>query len=120
MKKYGKLVHEFLDGVKMTVGTNYKSKKSIKKNDKGVLKYRGAATEIAKNYPERTKDFAELLCHTNQDVRLAVAICLVEILPHNEDEKNKAIAVVRAYKEEHADSDKIGGVSMWLSIHSEE
>ncbi len=119
MKKYGKLVHEFLDGVKMTVGTNYKNKGSVKKNDKGVLKYRAAASEIAKNYPERSADFEELLRHTSSEVRLAVAICLVEILPHTEEQKNHAVSVVKKYKEELADEDKIGGVSMWLTLHSD-
>ena len=117
-KKYAKLVREFIKGVKMTVGTNYASRRSVNKNNKGVLAYRAAAEAIALYYPDRISDFELLLGHTNKDVRICVGICLVEIMKCSEEQKAHALKVVAACKETSGELDG-QGLELWLNRHSE-
>ena len=117
-KRYARHVKDFIKGVKMTVGTNYASRRSIKKNANGVVRYRGAAEAIGIYYADRISEFEGLLSHKDREVRVCASICLVELMPCTEEQKAHALETVRASAESAGEFDGQGLV-LWINRHSE-
>ena len=116
-KRYARHVKDFIKGVKMTVGTNYSSRRSIKRNDKGVMRYRAAAEAIGIYYADKISEFETLLDHTKRDVRICASICLVELMPCTEEQKAHAISVVAECARDAGEFDGQGLV-LWINRHS--
>ena len=94
--KYERFFQKFIDGVTATIDVKYEDPKSVRKNNRGVDKYRAAAKTIADTFPDRIIEFAELLDHPEEEIRYVCALCLIEImLVSDEDIKEKAISVIR-------------------------
>ena len=57
--KYERFFQKFIDGVTATIDVKYEDPKSVRKNNRGVDKYRAAAKTIADTFPDRIIEFAE-------------------------------------------------------------
>ena len=94
--KYESCLQKFIDGVSATIDVKYEDPKSVRRNNRGVDKYRAAAKTIADTFPDRIIDFAELLDHPKEELRYVCALCLIEIISVSDETiKGKAISVIR-------------------------
>lgn len=94
--KYENILQKFIDGVTATIGVKYEDPKSVRRNNRGVDKYKAAAKTIADTFPDKIINFAELLDHPEGEIRYVCALCLIEIMSvADENIKSKAISVIR-------------------------
>ena len=95
-QKYERCLQKFIDGVIATIDVKYEDPKSVRRNNRGVDKYRAAAKTIADTLPDRIIDFAELLDYPKEEIRYVCALCLIEIMSVSDETiEEKAISVIR-------------------------
>lgn len=93
-KSYDALVERFLDGIEKTKNINYGDKKSVRRNNAGVDRYRKAAKQIAELHPTRINDFALFLDSDDMEIRKVCAICMIEMMPCSDDQLSRAYSVI--------------------------
>lgn len=112
-KSYDALVERFLDGIEKTKNINYGDKKSVRRNNAGVDRYRKAAKQIAELHPTRINDFALFLDSDDMAIRETCAICMIEMMPCSDDQLSRAYSVVyEVYKS--ADNAKKMMIEIWV------
>lgn len=73
---------------------DYGSTVSVRKYNKGTDMYRQAARDIGIHYPERVSDFAELLHHEDDLIRVCAAVSIVDLMPHTVAQLLAAKAII--------------------------
>ena len=106
-------MNQFINGVLDTVNTDYKSKISILKNNKGVDQYRNAAICIDKYYLDRIGEFAQLLDNNSSKVSLCCAVCLLEVMHYNNEQEKRALEIINNEIENGNSVEKLGW-KYWL------
>ena len=94
-KTFEEYVDDFLIGISKTVHVDYSKPAQVRENNKGTDLYRSSAKRINRYYPDRIKDFANLLNSDSPKVRLCCAVCLIELCDITEDLCQKALLVVQ-------------------------
>ncbi len=113
MKSYEKCLHDFLRGVKMTETIDFFDKKSVRKNNLGVDIYRKNAKYIADFYPEKIADFLTLLTHNKENVRICCAVCVIEFMNVDENQKEVIKNIIQKHSNESNPADQMGW-DVWL------
>ena len=114
--KYEKLLQKFINGVKCTIDVDYANKNSVKKNNKGVDQYRQAAKQINEQFPDQKDNFASLLNHPTNEVKVACAVCMIELMDYNENWRNQALEVIKADYPSKPRFEK-SMINIWLKNH---
>ena len=119
LPKYESCLQKFIDGVSATIDVKYEDPKSVRRNNRGVDKYRAAAKTIADTFPDRIADFAELLDDPKEEMRYVCALCLIEIMSVSDETiEGKAISVIRdRYSGLQYQLDR-SGIEWWASKHN--
>jgi hypothetical protein len=81
-KNYDYYLERWYEGVEMQRTVDYGDPKSVRRFNKGSDIFRKAAKDIGDSYPERVKEFAELMAHEDGHIRLYAAISIAEYMPH--------------------------------------
>ncbi len=114
--KYEKLLQKFISGVECTVNVDYTDKISVKKNNKGVDQYRKAAKQINEQFPDQKDNFASLLNHPTNKVKVACAVCMIELMDYTENWRNQALEVIKADYPSRPRFEK-AMINIWLQNH---
>ena len=115
-KKYEKLLQKFISGAECTVNVDNIDKTSVKKNNKGVDQYRQAAKQICERFPNQRDNFANLLNYPVNEVRVACAVCMIELMDYDEKWRNQALEVIKADYPSKPRFEK-SMVNIWLKNH---
>ena len=110
---YEYYVDLFVKNANNSVDIDYKNKSSVKKANFCVDRYRKAAYNIGKNYPDRISDFANLLNDNNEKIRVIAAICLIELMPHTKEHLLVAKEIIHKYMT-RCDEVTYMGLKWWL------
>ena len=111
--KYEKQLQKFISGVECTINVNYDDKASVRKNNKGVDQYRKAAIFINEQLPDRKEDFAELLNHPLNEVKVCCALCIIELMDYSENWRQQALEVIKNDYPNHPMFEK-SMINIWL------
>ena len=114
--KYEKLLQKFISGAECTVNVDYTDKISVKKNNKGVDQYRKAAKQINEQFPDQKDNFASLLNHPTNKVKVACAVCMIELMDYTENWRNQALEVIKADYPSKPRFEK-SMINIWLKNH---
>ena len=114
--KYEKLLQKFISGAECTVNVDNIDKISVKKNNKGVEQYRKAAKQINEQFPDQKDNFASLLNHPTNEVSVACAVCMIELMDYNENWRNQALEVIKADYPSKPRFEK-SMINIWLKNH---
>ena len=106
----------FLQGVSYTRDIDYGKKLDVRRNNRGVDMYRDAAKQIGTLYPERIPDFAVLLDHEQDDVRIACAVSVLTLMAASPPYTAKATEILRALADNGSPFEKLVW-TMWLKDH---
>jgi len=106
----------FLQGVLYTRDIDYGEKRDVRRNNRGVDMYRDAAKQIGIRYPERIPDFAVLLDHEQEDVRIACAVSVLTLMAASPPYTAKAAEILRALAVNGSSFEKRVW-TMWLKDH---
>lgn len=112
---YDELLELFVSGVKMTENTDYSSRYSVRKHNRGVRQYRKAASQINALYPECLDDFSSLLTSTNSKVNLCCAVCMIELMDCSREHLLLAYKIIIKHIESTSVPGERMGFEMWLS-----
>mgnify|MGYP002579345539 CR=1 FL=1 len=94
-KAFEEYVDDFLTGVLKTINVDYSKPAQVRENNKGTDMYRLSAKRINRYYPDRIKDFANLLNSDKPKVRLCCAVCLIELCDISQDLCQKALLIIQ-------------------------
>ena len=97
MKSYEYYQSQFVEGAMDTVGVDYSDKKSVSKNNRGVLKSRKAAQNIQAYYPEQVETFSQLLMHPVPEVSVSCAHALIDDMHCSPQVQAKAFQLLFDY-----------------------
>ncbi|MBO5511567.1 MAG: hypothetical protein J6B24_07535 [Clostridia bacterium] len=112
-KSYEYNLERWHEGVEMQRTVDYGDPKSVRRFNRGSDVFRKAAKDIGNGYPERVKDFAELMDSEDKHIRLYAAISVAEYMPHTVAQ----LSVVKAIITEHMMTcwdHEIMGWTWWL------
>lgn len=117
-KTYDQYVKLFISGVMDTINIDYGDKASVRKNNRGVDRYRKAAKDIGTFYPDRIEEFSELLLHDEAKIRICCAVCLVELMGCSADIKNQAVDHIKQHRKTCDGTAEAMGWDWWLKEYS--
>ena len=80
-KNYEYYLDRWYQGVEMQRTVDYGDPKSVRRFNKGSDVFRKAAKDMGDSYPERVKEFAELMAHEDGHIRRYAAISIAEYMP---------------------------------------
>ena len=104
------------NAIESATDVDYGNKTEIERHNKAIENYRKIAEKIKKKGDSSEMDnFVELLNNDNQDIKIACAVCIIEILD-SEEYKEKALLTIKEYLEylkshatsQHENINKIG------------
>ena len=113
-KNYEYYLDRWYKGVEMQRTVDYGDPKSVRTFNRGSDVFRKAAKDIGDGYPERVKDFAELMDSKDDHIRLYAAISLAEYMPHTVAQLN----VIKSIIAEHMKTCRnyeVMGWTRWLN-----
>ena len=112
-KSYEYFLERWHEGVEMQRTVDYGDPKSVRRSNRGSDVFRKAAKDIGDGYPERVKEFAELMGSEDEHIRLYAAISVAEHMPHTLAQ----LTVIKAIITEHMKTcwdHEIMGWTWWL------
>ena len=112
-KSYEYDLDRWYEGVEMQRTVDYGDPKSVRRFNKGSDVFRKAAKDIGDSYPERVKEFAELMAHEDGHIRRYAAISMAEYMPHTVAQ----LTVIKSIITEHMKTcrdHEIMGWTWWL------
>ena len=112
-KNYEYYLDRWYKGVEMQRTVDYGDPKSVRTFNRGSDVFRKAAKDIGDGYPERVKDFAELMNSKDDHIRLYAAISLAEYMPHTVAQLSVIKAIITAYMKT-CDGPAVTGWTWWL------
>ena len=112
-KRYEYYLERWHEGVEMQRTVDYGDPKSVRRFNRGSDIFRKAAKDIGNGYPERVKEFAELMDSEDKHIRLYAAISIAEYMPHTVAQ----LTVIKSIITEHMKTcrdHEIMGWTWWL------
>ena len=112
-KNYEYYLDRWYQGVEMQRTVDYGDPKSVRRFNKGSDVFRKAAKDIGDSYPERVKEFAELMAHEDGHIRRYAAISIAEYMPHTVAQ----LSIIKSIITEHMKTcwnHEIMGWTWWL------
>lgn len=109
--KYEQLVDAWLDAVKQQHSVDYSDTQSVEATNSCTDRYREIATLIDETYPEKLTTFSTFLESEDACVRVACAICLLELTHYPKELEAKALDVIKKHTEDSWDA---FGYILWL------
>ena len=92
------LIETFMsNAIKSAEDFDYENKEEIKRHNNAIKNYRNIAEKIKKEGNSlEINNFVELLNNNNWDIKIACAVCIIEIL-ELENYKEKALLTIKEY-----------------------
>ncbi len=109
--RYEQLKDTWLDAVKKQHEVDYGDLQSVEKYNSYTDCYRRMAKLIDENYPEKLTAFSIFLESEDAYVRVAYAICLLELTHYSKELEAKALDVIEKHTETAWDAI---GYTLWL------
>lgn len=94
-KEYLYYYNRWFDGVRASLNPKYEDPKSVRRANHSSDVFRKAAADIGKYYPEKVICFAELLKHSEEEIRVHAAISIVQYMPHTKEQLASAKAIIK-------------------------
>ena len=113
-KNYDYYLDRWYEGVELQRTVDYGNPKSVRRYNRGSDIFRKAAKDIGDSYPERVKEFAELMAHEDGHIRRYAAISIAEYMPHTVEQ----LSVIKSIITEHMKTcrnHEIMGWTWWLN-----
>ena len=100
-------------GVRAHIDIEYDKPASVRKANRGTDKYRKAAQNIGLLFPEKIENFADLMNHKEEEIRVCAAVSIVELMPHSKNQLDRAKSVILD-RMNHCQPAEIMGWEWWM------
>lgn len=114
MKSFEDCIEDFLNGVRQTENIDYLDTNSVRKNNKGVDLYRKSAKYISKYHSNKIIEFMKLLNSKNINVQICCAVCLIEFMELDYNEKEYVKKILQNNLDKTNQAEKLGW-KVWFS-----
>lgn len=109
------LIEEFIKQVYISSEKfDYTDKVARKKHNDAIRKYRAIAQNIAQGSTEVCEEFMQLLKNPSEDVAVACAVCIIELMPHTPKQYAMAVARIEKFVETSNNQELVLGFEFYL------
>lgn len=115
MNNINELISEFVQNVKASNEPfDYSDKQAKKRHNASIDKYRSIAKKISTGTSCVCEEFLSLLQDSDEDVAVACAVCIIEIMEPTSEQYNLAVKRIEEYVKTSSNKMKVLGFEMYL------
>lgn len=109
------LIEEFIQNVKFAnEPINYADKQAVKKHNAATDKYRKTAKKISDETSGVPNQFLILLRSSDENVSIACAVCIIELMKHTGDQYQLAVSAIEKYVKTSKNKINVMGFEIYL------
>ncbi len=109
------LIKQFIENVKISnEEIDYSDKSANKIHNAAIDQYRKIAKKISHNTDSVCEEFMNLLYSDDENVAVACAVCIIELMKSTQDQYNLAIKRIEEFVKTSKNKMKVLGFEMYL------
>lgn len=109
------LINQFVENVKISnEATDYSDKSANKMHNAAIDQYRKIAKKISHDTDSVCEEFMSLLHSDDENVAVACAVCIIELMKSTQDQYNLAINRIEEFVKMSKNKMKVLGFEMYL------
>ena len=109
------LIEEFIAQVYISSEKfDYTDKVARKRHNAAIHKYRAIAKKIAQDSTEVCEEFMQLLKNPSEDVAVACAVCIIELMAHTPEQYAMAVARIEEFVKTSNNQELVLGFEFYL------
>lgn len=115
MENINELIAEFIQNVEVSnIAFDYADKKAKKRHNLAIDKYRSIAKKLSNGTNTVCDEFFSLLHSPNENIAVACAVCVIEIMESSPEQYSSAVKRIEEYVKNTSNKIKALGFEIYL------